>query len=156
MGFDLVGSCPKSEVGEYFRANIWHWPPIHSLIATTEVLDSEALDAITYNDGYLISEEAAIAIASALEVIMDDLPEEYSIRVFQPELIEESVVMDEGREVITYRPNYESEPKETRVGDDGRLLRDDEEGGKSPYTISKEYLNAFIAFCRYSGGFAVW
>jgi hypothetical protein len=32
MGMDVVGRNPRTEAGEYFRANVWSWGPIHNLI----------------------------------------------------------------------------------------------------------------------------
>lgn len=28
MGMDIIGKNPKSEVGEYFRNNVWYWRPL--------------------------------------------------------------------------------------------------------------------------------
>lgn len=125
MGFDLYGVNPQSKAGEYFRANVWGWRPIHCLIAETQVLGIADLVAIGFNDGHTISEDKAIAIATALEVMLDNLPDE--------------CVM----------------PSPLRVNEGGRFLRDDEAGGKSPYSIGKDDIREFITFCRESGGFEV-
>jgi len=126
MGFDLCGVNAKSEAGEYFRANVWAWRPIHSLIAQANVLDDDDLTAIGFNDGHLITEDKAKAIADALEKMLDDLPDEIIV------------------------------PSSLRVDDSGRFLGEGEEGGKTPYSIGKEDLREFITFCRESGGFEVW
>lgn len=70
MGFDLFGINPKTPAGEYFRASIWSWPPIHMLIAQTGVLNDEELESISYNDGYFIDEDKAKRIAEGIEKII--------------------------------------------------------------------------------------
>jgi hypothetical protein len=32
MSLDVYGKRPSSKTGEYFRANVWSWRPIHDLI----------------------------------------------------------------------------------------------------------------------------
>ena len=53
MGMDVVGRNPSAEAGEYFRANVWSWRPIHDLIVQlcSDLLDEETLVGIGYNDG---------------------------------------------------------------------------------------------------------
>jgi hypothetical protein len=53
MGMDVVGRNPSSPAGEYFRASIWTWPPIHSRIAQLcpDLFDEETLRAMAFNDG---------------------------------------------------------------------------------------------------------
>ena len=31
MGMDVIGRKPKNKTGEYFRANVWSYRPIHFL-----------------------------------------------------------------------------------------------------------------------------
>lgn len=56
MGMDVYGVAPTSDKGEYFRASIWAWCPIHQLIC--EVSDAEGsiftkdeLRSMAHNDG---------------------------------------------------------------------------------------------------------
>ena len=34
MGMDVFGLAPAAREGEYFRANVWSWRPIHALCET--------------------------------------------------------------------------------------------------------------------------
>jgi hypothetical protein len=53
MGMDVFGRNPDSKAGEYFRANVWSWRPIHDLIIRlcSDFLDKEILGSLGYNDG---------------------------------------------------------------------------------------------------------
>src|SRR5215831_8014799 len=53
MGMDVCGRHPTSKAGEYFRANIWSWPPIHALIVQlcSDLLDEETVEKLAFNDG---------------------------------------------------------------------------------------------------------
>jgi len=53
MGMDVYGRNPSSEEGEYFRANIWSWRPIHMLIVElcSDLLNEEMLHSLGFNDG---------------------------------------------------------------------------------------------------------
>jgi hypothetical protein len=53
MGMDVCGKNPSSPAGEYFRANIWSWRPIHALIVQlcSDLLDADTLRALGFNDG---------------------------------------------------------------------------------------------------------
>jgi hypothetical protein len=76
MGYDLFGRNPKSDKGEYFRASIWTWPSIHMLIADTDVLEDQELEAIMYNDGYEITKVKARRIADGVEKLIATYPED--------------------------------------------------------------------------------
>jgi len=53
MGMDVYGRNPSAESGRYFRANMWHWRPIHELICTlcADLLDMELIEAMAFNGG---------------------------------------------------------------------------------------------------------
>ena len=126
MGFELSGCNPSSSEGEYFRANVWAWRPIVSLIEDTGVLSADELVSISFNDGFCISEEQALAIADALESKLVVFPDEYEM------------------------------PSDCRVNDDGTFLPPGASGGRSAYSIEKDHLREFVGFCRSCGGFEVY
>src|SRR5947209_5860046 len=53
MGMDVFGRKPTSEAGEYFRANVWGWGPIHALMVElcSDLLGEGLLDQLAYNNG---------------------------------------------------------------------------------------------------------
>ena len=53
MGMDVHGIEPKNKIGEYFRANVWSWRPIHAIttLMCEDLLDEETLMSMCYNDG---------------------------------------------------------------------------------------------------------
>ena len=74
MGMDVHGRKPTTEAGEYFRANIWSWHPIHQLCET--VLGTELRDWV-YNDGAgFKTQKECDDLADRLEKYLDAYPEE--------------------------------------------------------------------------------
>jgi hypothetical protein len=53
MGMDVWGRTPSAPAGQYFRANIWSWRPIHALCAELgrDLFDDETLSRIGVNVG---------------------------------------------------------------------------------------------------------
>ena len=53
MGMDVSGRKPSSEAGEYFRATVWSWHPIHALIIElcSDLLSEKMLRQLAFNDG---------------------------------------------------------------------------------------------------------
>ena len=53
MGMDVFGKRPTSVKGEYFRANIWGWRPIHELVCKLcgDLVDEATLTAMQWNGG---------------------------------------------------------------------------------------------------------
>ncbi len=73
MGMDIHGREPTTESGEYFRANIWGWPPILSIaLAANEVYGlGFDMSAWSFNDGAgLDTQEDCTKLAEAMEQIL--------------------------------------------------------------------------------------
>lgn len=71
MGMDVYGKAPTSEVGTYWRSNIFGWPSILDAITATGVLDPEVCTAMSFNDGAGPNAEDAIRLADALDKLVD-------------------------------------------------------------------------------------
>jgi hypothetical protein len=73
MGFDVIGSQPKSECGEYFRNSIWWWHPLWHYISSVccDMLTEAEIKAGEFNDGLLISAEKSRAIGFRLKFLID-------------------------------------------------------------------------------------
>src|SRR5262252_5176839 len=66
MGFDVHGRAPSSEVGTYFRNNVWYWRPLANYIS--EVAPSLYTDKVwQYNDGKGLNAADAAKLALILE-----------------------------------------------------------------------------------------
>lgn len=73
MGMDVYGIKPRNKTGEYFRASIWSWRPIHAICET--VMDNE-LPGWAYNDGagYKTQKECDV-LADKIEAFIKAAPE---------------------------------------------------------------------------------
>lgn len=50
---DVFGKKPRSECGEYFRASIWSWRPIHDKLCElfSDIFTDKQLTLLSGNDG---------------------------------------------------------------------------------------------------------
>ncbi len=126
MGFDLYGVN-----GQYFRASIWSWHAIVSLICETDVLPKDYPDivCIASNNGYRVVGALAGAIADALDSRLAELP---GIEKFTLDSGDGPYVDENG--CFTDVP------------------------GLPAYQVDREMIQEFIAFCRSctDGGFEIW
>jgi len=132
MGMDVYGRNPSSEIGEYFRANIWSWRPIHELIERSGVLSPRMLEDISYNDGAGPDAEDAERIADAIEKMIAGMDDEHVFmytQEVQNDLLQKVSESLGGKVVFPDFPSYAVEVKHVRE---------------------------FVDFCRESGGFEVW
>ena len=135
MGMDVYGRNPSSPVGEYFRATIWAWHPLHALISElcSDLLDPETLHQMAMNNGAGPGD--------------------------QPTCTEMAQRFEQWMEHHTEGHGLESE---LRVTKDGRLVSDEELAENpdletvSPYEIGDDHLKKWITFLRHCGGFEVW
>jgi len=134
MGMDVYGKAPKSEVGEYFRSNVWGWRPIHELIEKANVLPQKMLEDMSFNDGAGPDEELALLLAYQLEQMVEGMDDEntfmLSDEVDGPVAALVSALNQEGIEIISPR---------------GPI-----------YSASVAHVRNFIEFVKESGGFEVW
>lgn len=138
MGMDVEGKN-----GNYFRANIWTWPAIMSLVAQTEVLPQDMVDAMQFNNGAGPDEQQARQLADALETMLAEKPDSEIIRSSSSNC----PTFGLARRVIK---RLQSSVNDEDIFPDPKEI--EEEGG----TVEVGYLREFITFCRESGGFAVW
>lgn len=130
MGMDVYGREPKSEAGKYFRANVWSWRPIHSLMAElcSDVLDEDLLRQMAFNDGEGPMDQATCDVIAErfngwLEHNADGV------------ILEDAVM---------------------RVNEGGCFINNPNPGeGRSAYSARDEHLKEWVAFLRDCGGFQV-
>ena len=134
MGMDVYGREPKSAAGEYFRANIWSWRPIHELIEKTNVLPPDMVEDIAFNDGAGPNDEQALLLAAALENMLEGMDDDntfmLSSEVDGPVAAMMQALNEQGVEIISPRG--------------------------AVYQADVSHVREFITFCRESGGFEVW
>ena len=124
---DISGRSPITPEGDYFRANIWSWRPLHQLCET--VLQKEYPDW-GYNDGQGFTTQAECDdLADKLEAYLKKFPKE------QIEIESELRVEENGRFLPPGTPPTQ---------------------GRSPYYTSREHVQKFVTFLRGCGGFEIW
>lgn len=68
MGMDVYGQNPKTEEGEYFRANVWGWHPLWDYCMQVHPhLVGDSPEHGHYNDGYGLDAVSASRLGFALE-----------------------------------------------------------------------------------------
>lgn len=133
MGMDVYGRDPKSKDGEYFRANVWSWRPIHELIQKTNILPQKLIDEMEYNDGAGPDAEQSLLLAYQLEYMIDGMSDDNTFMLTSEidgpvaELLKN--LNRQGIDIISPR---------------GLV-----------YEADVLHVKEFIQFCRESGGFRV-
>jgi hypothetical protein len=135
MGMDVYGRNPKSEAGQYFRASVWSWRPIHQWLAEncSDVIPEKTMRQLGFNDGAgSRSERICEEIADRLEQYL----------AYHPD----GLYMEDS--VVRTNPNT------------GQLFSADSVPcgveTVSPYQTSPDHLREFIEFLRNCGGFRVY
>ena len=160
MGMDVYGKDPKTEVGEYFRANVWSWRPIHALIGIADarnegrLVDDETMRLMSSNDGAgLETQEECNALANAMERLLSNkcFITEHGLEVNEsngersvcfPTDIESSMPLVDGKGRFRNQVDVES----------GKVKEKDL---RSPYEAEFSHVLDFITFLRNCGGFEV-
>jgi hypothetical protein len=136
MGMDVCGRNPTSSAGEYFRANVWSWRPIHALMTELcgDLLGEELLDAMAFNDGAgPADQETCTEMAKRFDLWMEH-----------------------------HASGLELEGSDLRIAEDGHIVSDEELlenpdlKTRTPYEVEDEHLKEWIEFLRHCGGFEVW
>ena len=136
MGMDISGRNPSSPAGEYFRANVWSWRPIHAMICEfcSDLLDQKTLEGIGYNDGAgAADQETCTEMANRFELWMEHHVQGLSLDIPSMKVTEEGRFVTE--EELEANPDLETH---------------------TPYNVQDEHLKEWIEFLRHCGGFEVW
>lgn len=134
MGMDVWGRNPSSDVGKYFRANIWSWRPIHDLIRTlcSDLLAPETIVGMSINDGFGPSDATTC----------QEMARRFS-------------------EWLATNANGHALDSDLKASKDGRLVTREEASANpsielvSPYQVCDAHLREWVAFLQDCGGFAV-
>jgi hypothetical protein len=69
MGMDVYGKNPKSEVGNYFRRNVWGWRPLWDYVSNQHPEIAELVEYGYSNDGDGLGARSSKKLA---QLLMDD------------------------------------------------------------------------------------
>jgi hypothetical protein len=159
MGMDVKGRKPKDNKGEYFRANVWSWRPIHflmdvanSLSPINPIVNEDLWKAMEYNDGAgLDNQNSCDRLADAFEKLLNN-----------PKTIESFglVVSKKSGKCSEMRISFPVDNDYCIDSRDGHFVKKGEtipnEYLISPYCVNENHLREFIEFLRSCGGFSVF
>jgi len=134
MGMDVFGRNPDSKVGEYFRANVWSWHPIHTLCIElcSDILDEQMLESMAFNDGAGPEDQQT---CTAMAIRFDNWLEHHASGI---EIESDLQMTGDGRllssEEVAANPDLETE---------------------SPYSTDDDHIKEWVEFLRHCGGFQV-
>ena len=125
MGMDLYGINPKTDNGDYFRANVWYWRPLWQCVAyfCDDILSEEDIERGTYNDGYEYDETTALEISDKLENALKN----GDLHKFE-----------KGREKFI-----------------SEMSKDEDKEFYKNYKFDVDFVMEFAKFCEQSGGFSI-
>ena len=71
MGMDVYGKKPKSDVGEYFRRNVWGWHPLWDYVENNHPEIAELVEYAHSNDGSGLGARDSNKLAKLLVADLD-------------------------------------------------------------------------------------
>ena len=149
MGYDVFGNAPKNKQGEYFRANIWWWPPLWDYCTEVAPEITNNVEYAYSNDGDGLDAQDAEALANALDLSL---------------LTGTAMEKEEAYNAALAEFPMKPCPMQPEDGNHDECLMCD---GKNeirdvPFVASMELkpfavdlVKEFMTFCRYSGGFKI-
>lgn len=175
MGMDVSGNNPRSDVGEYFRNNVWWWRPLADYCITTAPDICDRCKHWHSNDGDGLSGPSSVELADKLQATIDDgscakyaeeydkemaaLPSEPCRWCDSTGVRKDNVGVDQGqseKEISLANGFFKNHPRFGQTGwcngCDGTGAK--ENWGKS-YPFSVENVQEFTNFLRESGGFSI-
>ena len=163
MGFDLIGRSPRGNTGTYFRRSVWGWRPIWEYIEdiASDLLSEDDLEAGAWNEGRVIPEHKAIALAARL---YEELTNGHADRYILDRDLRLKALLDEPCELCQgtgARPQDEwwdptSQWAKVCGGCNGCKGTGTRRPAETYYSLERADLEEFAAFCEASGGFEIW
>ena len=145
MGMDVYGIGNEKA---YFRANIWSWRPIHSLISkfASDLVDEDTIRLMSANDGAGITNpDDCVKLANRIENWMEHNVDGLNIDV--TEEAEQSIEKIVNDIISMVTSNLEEGDNYTGIkyGD----------SDKPKYRVNDDHLKEFVEFLRVCKGFKV-
>ena len=72
MGYDIYGKKPIAPEGEYYRSNIWYWPPFVAMCRRLAPRESKGCRGWELNEGDGLNAEDALRLANRLDELLAD------------------------------------------------------------------------------------
>ncbi|WP_345188982.1 hypothetical protein [Microbacterium panaciterrae] len=162
---DVIGKDPISEVGRYFRNNVWWWRPLATYIVQEHTLLAVGCSHWQSNSGDGLNAEQSQALADALDADLASgkvaqWAAEYAAEVAA--LPRETCWLCEGTGVRTddigvqHGFNKPRDPETGRGGCNGCSGIGTTEPPAASYPFDVDNVREFATFVRASGGFEIW
>jgi len=135
MDMDLTGHNPSNKDGEYFRANVSSWVPIHDLTfkLCSDLLDEKTLKGMASNDGTGPNDqETCTEMANRFSHWMEHNADGHSVVL--------GAYVEKGTNKFVLAEDVDA-------NSDAEL--------NTAYHVHDEHLKKFIEFLRHCGGFEV-
>lgn len=158
MGMDIYGLKPKSTEGDYFRANLWGWRPIHFLCDRAIELSCLKIDTVGWghNGGYgLKTQEECDKLADALlayvAISMPDADDDERFYLCLGMWVSNSGQFLNEWTTAKLNDTYKigRAMKAGVVQANGDIV-------EPAHSICKADVNEFVSFLRNCGGFEIW
>lgn len=138
MGFDIYGTAPTTEHGEYWRSSASGWSALWRWVASVSPTAQLLGDKMYWNDGACVTQDAALAMANEIDAEI----EQHGLPLQSQELVAERAALD-------------PTPADERMSE----LMFAFAGARVVNMLGDDYvarrITAFSKFCRESGGFTV-
>lgn len=156
MGMDVIGKNPTTDQGEYFRANVWYWHPLWSMVEYLYPNIAAKVKHAHSNDGDGLSQKDSIILSQLLK---KDL-ESGDIQSFIDDFEESKNSLEKHDCTYCSQTGYRAWPQP-----DGSLLQkicnvcngtlkvDD---FMSSYYMNIDLIKEFQVFLENCGGFEIW
>jgi len=72
MGYDIYGKKPTAPEGEYYRSNIWYWPPFVAMCRALAPVESRGCKGWEVNEGHGLNAADALRLANRLDALLAD------------------------------------------------------------------------------------
>lgn len=164
MGMDVYGNSPSTEVGEYFRANVWRWHPLASYATAHYPALTAACEHWHTNDGDGLDAEGARALGEAL---LADVESGRALAYADQHAAALAALPNEPCNLcngtglrtdeigVTYGYDKPRDPATGRGGCNGCAGVGEREHWARSYSFDVEALGNFARFLCDSGGFAI-
>lgn len=135
MGMDVFGHKPTTEEGKYFRASIWGWP---SIITVMEASGYDVPSVWSFNDGEgLSTQESCDQLADMMDGYLSEQKLTYApvCTEFGAKISNKITQKFKDTDITTDIPD-KVDPKEVKL-------------------VDNEFVQSFITFLRGCGGFRI-
>lgn len=154
MGYDvymllLFGNAPKNEQGEYFRANIWWWPPLWDYCIEVAPEIAKNVECAYSNDGDGLDAHDAEELANALDLSL------LTGTAMEKEEAYRSALAEYPMKPCPMKPEEGKHNKCMLCDGKGEIRDVPFEASVTLKPFAVDLVKEFMTFCRYSGGFKI-